>query len=544
MDHTKWILLDTETTGLASPIFVVDIAAQRMRGWQADGPPFRRLLNQNVNIPPESARVHGYTRQILERDGEPPKDVYKAFEEYADGLPIVAYNLQYDLDQVLIPEWQRLGIEPIGQRGFCAMRLTQRLLDPVPAGNCKLQTLRQYYRLPERGAHTALGDVQTVVDLLEHVLEPIASQLQLNTWEAVHEFTRAQWFPSHITFGKFKGRHFREAHSDRELRDWFEWLAKSSNARSSSVGRWYLARLGAADDQSDKFSPMPVADNNDATTTSDYTVVIYIDAELEDLKRIVKLARERLANVEAEFTKEKRAIDSTQSKLFKLLEKQYRLRDNLQLKVTYRQRYLDVLLQQGEDEAEVVREEYGSAQQQSENEYQHASQSAAGRKELNAEEEQEQYHLWRKLVLLYHPDRFATDSQKAESYRRLTSEINRARDDGDIDRLREIANDPEGFMARNGFGALDFSDTSRELTGLRKLYDSLQFRIVSTLEALNTLRESPEFELHRFSQQPGYLESVAELHSDSLATKIAELELKADQLNAEILELTGANSID
>jgi len=26
--------------------------------------------------------------------------------------------------------------------------LAQRLLDPVPAGNCKLQTLRQYYRLP------------------------------------------------------------------------------------------------------------------------------------------------------------------------------------------------------------------------------------------------------------------------------------------------------------------------------------------------------------------------------------------------------------
>ena len=46
-------------------------------------------------------------------------------------------------------------------RGVLCDALAQRLMDPVPAGNCKLQTLRQYYRLPERGAHTALGDVET-----------------------------------------------------------------------------------------------------------------------------------------------------------------------------------------------------------------------------------------------------------------------------------------------------------------------------------------------------------------------------------------------
>ncbi len=32
MRNTAWILLDTETTGLAAPIFVVELAAQRMRG--------------------------------------------------------------------------------------------------------------------------------------------------------------------------------------------------------------------------------------------------------------------------------------------------------------------------------------------------------------------------------------------------------------------------------------------------------------------------------------------------------------------------------
>ena len=137
--QSLWILLDTETSGIREPVFVVELAAQRMRGWEPVGEPFRRLLNHNADMSPEASRVNGYTREILERDGDPPLDVYADFAEYVGGLPLVSYNLKYDLDNVLQPEWSRLGIAPIGQRGFCALELTQRLLDPVPAGNHKLQ---------------------------------------------------------------------------------------------------------------------------------------------------------------------------------------------------------------------------------------------------------------------------------------------------------------------------------------------------------------------------------------------------------------------
>ena len=52
MKDTEWVLIDTETTGFTSPIFVVEIGAQKMRGWQPMVAPFRRLLNQNLDIPP------------------------------------------------------------------------------------------------------------------------------------------------------------------------------------------------------------------------------------------------------------------------------------------------------------------------------------------------------------------------------------------------------------------------------------------------------------------------------------------------------------
>ena len=59
MKNTNWTLFDTDTTGYRAPVFVVELAAQRMRGQEPEGVPFRKLLNQNEDIPAEASRVHG-----------------------------------------------------------------------------------------------------------------------------------------------------------------------------------------------------------------------------------------------------------------------------------------------------------------------------------------------------------------------------------------------------------------------------------------------------------------------------------------------------
>ena len=102
MNDSHWVLFDTKSTGLSVPLFVLEIGAQRMRGWTPEGPSFHRLLNQNQDILPDAARMPGYTRELLERDGEPAEVVYEAFAEYAGDLSLVSYDLQYDLDQVLL----------------------------------------------------------------------------------------------------------------------------------------------------------------------------------------------------------------------------------------------------------------------------------------------------------------------------------------------------------------------------------------------------------------------------------------------------------
>lgn len=544
MQNNKWVLIDTETTGFSTPIFVVELAAQIMNGWMPQGPPFRRLVNQNQDIPPEASRVHGYTREILERDGEPAAQVYRGFAEYVGGMPLVSFNLEYDLTEVLEPEWKRLGIKPIGTPGFCALRLAQRLLDPVPAGNCKLQTLRQYYKLPERGAHTALGDVQTVADLMANVLQPIAENRGLTTWERICEFAASEWFPSRIAFGKFKGRHFQDALTDKELMGWLHWLTKSTNPRSASMGRWYLTHLnehGANLINSPLPQDQPVTpDATSRPITEEQGVAIFTDVEIQQLRRLIETARARLAEVEATYTQERQAVNVTQSTIFKLVRAHYQTRDRLRLVVGYRTKYLNALLRGGEEEAEEVTEEYKTASEQSDTDYEQADATAESQKSISDEDAKELDATWKKLVRLYHPDRFANQPDKLETYTLLTMTINKARDEGDIALLREIATDPHGFILKCGWAALDFDDAA-EMRSLRRLLDTLQLEIVSTMELLSELRESPEYKLYSLSKEnPTLLEEVAAEQRRVIESEISELEAKAEKLKTEIAELTGA----
>jgi len=38
------------------------------------------------------------------------------------------------------------------------------------------------------------------------VLRPLAEKRGLDTWEKIVNFTKDEWFPSRLAFGKFKGR--------------------------------------------------------------------------------------------------------------------------------------------------------------------------------------------------------------------------------------------------------------------------------------------------------------------------------------------------
>src|ERR1035437_3250335 len=236
---------------------------------------------------------------------------------------------------------------------------------------------------------------------------------------------------------------------------------------------------------------------------------IYDRPELEQLRQLVAGARGPLAALETDYTKEKSRVDAVQAVLFRRLRGHYQKRDRLRLTVDYRRKFLDSLTRGDVEEAKQAKENFEQAKTQSDQDYEELAAAADKKSPLTAEQEAELTQLWKKLVKLYHPDRFANEPEKQETYNKLTAAINQAKANGDIELLREIAEDPHGFILRQGWAKLDFKDVE-ELAQLKRLHETLQKEIAEVTESLKELRESPDYELCQLAEQkPGVLDELA-----------------------------------
>lgn len=188
MKNEEWLVVDTETNGLMPPIYAVEIAAQRMIGWEPTGAPFRMLLNHDVPIEPMAEALHGYSREYLRKHGQNPVAAHQSFHVYAGNLPIVSYNISFDWNRVLEPEYIRLGVPCSGARGFCAMTLARRVI--TETDNYKLETLKNHFRLAESPSHKALNDVQVVVRLFQSIFRERLEASGITGFETVADFSR------------------------------------------------------------------------------------------------------------------------------------------------------------------------------------------------------------------------------------------------------------------------------------------------------------------------------------------------------------------
>ena len=102
-----------------------------------------------------------------------------------------------------------------------------------------------------------------------------------------------------------------------------------------------------------------------------------------------------------------------------------------------------------------------------------------------------------------------------------------------------IAEDPHGFILRQGWAALDFGE-EREIAQLRRLWESIELEIIRVLEAGHALKESPDYELHRLTTQtPAFFDETARRQVAGLEKEVTVLERQAAELAKEIEELAG-----
>ncbi len=184
----EWVIIDTETDGLYYPVHVVEVAAQRMRGFEPVGDSFQAFIDHGVEIPPQALAVHGYTKAFLAQNGRSPQSVYNALRDYVSNRPIASHNLSFDWDRALAPELYRLRMAPIGFRGFCTWMLSRRVI--YESVSHKLDHLRDHFSLTSERNHSARGDVQSVVDLISRVISSRLLPIGIDTVDKIANFSK------------------------------------------------------------------------------------------------------------------------------------------------------------------------------------------------------------------------------------------------------------------------------------------------------------------------------------------------------------------
>jgi hypothetical protein len=256
---------------------------------------------------------------------------------------------------------------------------------------------------------------------------------------------------------------------------------------------------------------------------------------------MVATARARLAEIEAYYNGDRRAVESTQAKLFNQVKQLYQERNRLRLIIRDRRKHLGDLLASVKHEPVQVADEHQTATAETVSNDERTTSAAEYGKEIRDKDERELRKLWKQLILLYHPDRHAGETDTIDTYVKLMSTINRAKEERDIGRLREIYSDPEGFVLRQGWTWLDLSDAD-EIASLQRLLGTLYGEIVNKLKALSGLRESPVYELHQLSSgRPALLDEAASGVAKAIFAEIAQLESEAEKLKSEITELSGSD---
>ena len=148
----KYIIIDTETSGIGNCAEVVEICAISLEGKVL----IESFFNPKGIISPEAIDIHGLTREILQQKGAVTWDACASeiSQLFADKI-IIAYNASFD--KKMIGQTAALyGFDSPIEETFCIMRLRQ-----LYSGSQNTEKLN--------GDHTAKGDCLRTLDLLNEI---------------------------------------------------------------------------------------------------------------------------------------------------------------------------------------------------------------------------------------------------------------------------------------------------------------------------------------------------------------------------------------
>jgi DNA polymerase III subunit epsilon len=215
---TKIYIADTETTGLSRDDRVVEwahIVCTLQNNQLVEVSRFETLVNPGKPISEGASKVHGITDEMVKDAPAITEVLPKALgllkgehlEMYGHNFP--SYDMQF-IDG-LLPKNADIG---------CSLKAARTFLG-TPKNS--LDFLREHIGLGDGLAHSALGDCDTTLRLINYMLKD-------RTWEVLSSCMLAR--PTTISFGKHKGKKLEELPED-----YVYWLLNKADNLS-----WELRR--------------------------------------------------------------------------------------------------------------------------------------------------------------------------------------------------------------------------------------------------------------------------------------------------------------
>lgn len=187
----RYLILDTETTGLGPDAKIVDLAWIEVDEAMKVIDRFETLVDPEIPISPGASAKHGIVAEDV-ADAPTIEEVFSVLlSDPIEDVCLCGHNCQFDFRYVR----PYLGITS----QLCTLRAARRYFPK--AENHKLETLKYVLGLRrDQTAHRAMGDVEVTYELLEKIFE--VSGLDLPG--LVEEMGKPVLVDS-LPFGKYKG---------------------------------------------------------------------------------------------------------------------------------------------------------------------------------------------------------------------------------------------------------------------------------------------------------------------------------------------------
>ncbi len=167
IDDTKFVVIDTETTGLQaySGDEIISICMLEMQGLKLTGREYNTYINPERNISPESTAIHGITNEDV-IDSPKITDVLPDLVDFLGQSVIVGHHLNFDM-RFLNKTFQKLLLCKLPHLWVDTMMLYIAYSGRM--GHYTLDEVTKICQVDNPARHTAYGDAMATAMIFQRI---------------------------------------------------------------------------------------------------------------------------------------------------------------------------------------------------------------------------------------------------------------------------------------------------------------------------------------------------------------------------------------